>query len=126
MKINAQLYSFVLILTVVVVSIQSILFLGLHQPSVYGTTEGNTTYGLSQTYENETANMRIQYPANWFSETRNLEYPQMVRFFPMEFMAERYPPVVLGIIFLNASNSPISLNLTQVADMFETPFTGKS
>lgn len=70
--------------------------------------------------------MRIQYPANWFSETRNLEYPQMVRFFPMEFMAERYPPVVLGIIFLNASNSPISLNLTQVADMFETPFTGKS
>ena len=109
-------------LTIAAGSIQFILFLGLLQHSVYGTTEGNATNELTQTYENETANIRIHYPTNWFSETRNIEYPQTVRFFPTEFMAERYPPVVLGISIFNASNSPIFLNLTQVADIFERPY----
>ena len=39
--------------------------------------------------------------------------------FFLEFMAERYPPVVLGISLLNASNSPISINLAQVVEIFE-------
>jgi hypothetical protein len=88
--------------------------------SVNGTSESNTGTELSQTYENESANIRIQYPANWFSESKNLEYPQMVRFFPMNFIAERYPPVLLGVAVINASNSPNSLNLTQMAYTFET------
>ncbi len=86
-----------------------------------GTTENNKGNELSQTYENKTANIIINYPANWFSETRNLEYPYMVRFFPKEFLAEHYPPVVLAVAFRNYSNSPNSLNLTQMADAFETP-----
>jgi hypothetical protein len=51
-----KLYSLILALTVVVGSIQFILFLGLLQQSVYGTTESNTTDELTQTYENQMAN----------------------------------------------------------------------
>jgi PsbP-like protein len=109
---------FIMLTLTVVLSIQPTLFETFAQ-SVNGTFENNTDE-LSQIYENKTANIRIHYPAGWFSESENLEYPQMVRFFPKEFIAEHYPPVVFGIIFLNASNSPISLNLTQMADSFET------
>ena len=81
----------------------------------------NTTAGneLSQTYENETANVRIHYPVNWFAETKNLVTPSIVRIFPMDFMSERIPTVELVISVLNGTQSGVSFNLTEMADSLE-------
>lgn len=70
------------------------------------------------TYENETANMKIQYPSSWFAETKNVVWPNILRIFPQEFMAERYPPVSLEIgIFdkTTAANPMVNTNLSGLA-----------
>ena len=80
-----------------------ILFLGLNVVQAYSQNVNTSSY---QIYENKTANVRIQYPANWFSETMNLQDFEIVRIFPMDFMAERVVPVgfTIGVHQMNTYN----------------------
>ena len=70
------------------------------------------------TYENETANMKIQYPSSWIVEIKNLEWPTILRIFPEEFMSERYPSVSLDLSVFDKTTTVKPLpNLSDMAQV---------
>ena len=58
------------------------------------------------TYENETANVGIQHPANWTAEEKNIEFDE-VRIFPNDLFDERISPV--GLVICNTSLSSLGI-----------------
>lgn len=107
---------FIILALTIVLSIHPTLFANAQY---MGRTESNTGNELTQIYENETADIKINYPANWFSETKNLVTPSIIHIFPMDFISERIPSVGLIINVLNGTQSGVSLNLTEMTDFFE-------
>lgn len=70
-----------------------------------------TTESSYQTYVNETNNFQIQYPSNWFAETKSAfpESFEVVRIYPKELMAERYPTVSFIVGFIPDENATANM-----------------
>ena len=67
------------------------------------------------TYDNPEHHVRIEYPANWTAEEKNLELEsQVMRIFPNGFLADRISPVGLEIYDTPRDGSD-NLTLTQLS-----------